>query len=1192
MALTLTSNSVTLDESLGLQTSGVVTATEDNNDSDVLLALLPAAFTTRLFTGLGLSNAFATANGAAMNTLVTPDAGATLAFAKDSTGAGFDEYQAGVTDPTTGVDSGLQTLDGEKIYLFQDQESGLGDDMLLGVDANGSIIFAAYLSATGAVSLIQFEALNNDTAGGPSVANHDDFLDLDGKVFISQQTETDFNLAGAPSGQNLFLMFTQANPTVDASGRITNPTIIATGKDPANQSTGVNITTGDTINTSQAGGPTTFGTNNQMITEQEGIRFTFVTGARADVTIPNLDQNEADLESNIDFTGLFGARSATFDVVQLQSGKSAQVKITAINNTEAASAISGNNFIDSYANDGSQTVNIAASSIKVFSGTTDVTSLVTITEIGDSVLITGVKAGYSITYATATDHNRVLIENGAALNAKGNTHADFDIGGFTLLEVATDTVQVGDKIRFEDDGPSITMGTVGTPDTLEVDETNLLGDATANFADNFSNTSDFGTDGAGNVASAYALNVSSAGVDSGLDDTATGNSVLLFKEGSQIVGREGTNAADAETGDIVFIVSVSAAGVVTLDQKRAVVHPNVNDPNDSKTLAAADLITLTRTDTITDKDGDTDEDDATINIGQALNFRDDGPTAGTLTGILLDDDALQFGNPGGTGDDADSANVNGVLPHSFGADGAGTVAYLATGAPGGFTYELSGTSLLIKQGTTTVLTLTINAATGAYTVTQNNPIQHPAGLNENNQSFTVNYRVTDRDGDKADGTVTIDVDDDTPIVTVAPADLEIENTGPSPSGTAAFDYSIGADFRTTFSSSNSDFSAITLTGTVGTNNISNASVTWSSESASTAVFNVSFQYQADPGSSDLSTATGTLTFTKDAADGLDNNNGTYTFQLNAPIQGFTILTTGNALGFTGYTVNTATVDKTQPDVSVAQLSDNFWVQFSGVSEPGAGTGTSNLQALAPNVALGGANGDAFVNGEVFKQTATWVSVSQTANGVAGDTLQKGEVLDMDFFLDNPFGFVNATPDTQATGIFLKFDGIGSEDLVVVLKLVDTKGTASTADDERTTKAIIIDNADILKFGSVIPAPYNNNIVLDNNDGAVIIESNDFNVDAGKNWLIEGAQLLVSTEGITGTGINLNGATGSGGGSTGTQNFGTDTTDNDVIKISDIGFLSANTGTLETSLDFSFYLQDTDSDQTTTQTIHVDIVPEV
>ena len=51
------------------------------------------------------------------------------------------------------------------------------------------------------------------------------------------------------------------------------------------------------------------------------------------------------------------------------------------------------------------------------------------------------------------------------------------------------------------------------------------------------------------------------------------------------------------------------------------------------------------------------------------------------------------------------------------------------------------------------MTVTLDTATGAYTVTQNAPIVHAAGLDENNQDFTLNYRVTDGDGDTADGTL-------------------------------------------------------------------------------------------------------------------------------------------------------------------------------------------------------------------------------------------------------------------------------------------------------------------------------------------------------------------------------------------------------------------------------------------------------
>ncbi|WPX86990.1 hypothetical protein PsasTeo6_09304 [Pseudomonas asiatica] len=162
--------------------------------------------------------------------------------------------------------------------------------------------FAGYIEETGSpvsggkIWTVEYQPLKH-----PDTSNSDDALNLLNKVFIGTSQDLLFSLANAPSGQNLFLMFTTANPTVVNDGgilRITDPTIIATGKDPADQSSGANITTGDTINTSQAGGPTTFGTNNQMIVEQEGIRFTFVTGARQDLTIPNLDQNEADIRSS------------------------------------------------------------------------------------------------------------------------------------------------------------------------------------------------------------------------------------------------------------------------------------------------------------------------------------------------------------------------------------------------------------------------------------------------------------------------------------------------------------------------------------------------------------------------------------------------------------------------------------------------------------------------------------------------------------------------------------------------------------------------------------------------------------------------------------------------------------------------------------------------------------------------------
>ena len=191
---------------------------------------------------------------------------------------------------------------------------------------------------------------------------------------------------------------------------------------------------------------------------------------------------------------------------------------------------------------------------------------------------------------------------------------------------------------------------------------------------------------------------------------------------------------------------------------------------------------------VTDADGATA--DATVTITKNV------PTVTSNATVLLDDDALSGGNPGGTGDDADAANTSGTLGFSFGADGAGSIAYLTSGPPTDFSYVLSGSSLLVKQGTTTVLTITLNTTTGAYTVTQNATIDHVAGSDENNQVFTIKYLVTDSDGDTVEGTLTVNVDDDTPVAGTPQTTILANSL--SNSATADLDFSIGADAPGTF----------------------------------------------------------------------------------------------------------------------------------------------------------------------------------------------------------------------------------------------------------------------------------------------------------------------------------------------------------------------------------------------------------
>jgi hypothetical protein len=133
---------------------------------------------------------------------------------------------------------------------------------------------------------------------------------------------------------------------------------------------------------------------------------------------------------------------------------------------------------------------------------------------------------------------------------------------------------------------------------------------------------------------------------------------------------------------------------------------------------------------------------------------------------------------------------------------------------------------------------------------------------------------------------------------------------------------------------------------------------------------------------------------------------------------------------------------------------------------------------------------------------------------------------------------------------------------------------------------MVENADIQKGPGTGPGQYSG-ISLDNNDGLVIIESNDYN-NPGENWVIVGAQIAGSDEGVTGTAINLNSAIGAAGDSDVDNNGSLDTdalgfqsdTNDGPFKISSIGFLTTNTTPQNAQLDFNVTVTDGDGDSIT------------
>ncbi|MEE9102040.1 DUF5801 repeats-in-toxin domain-containing protein [Pseudomonas nitroreducens] len=775
---------VTQDETAGLQNATATPSPAgDADDNDILLASLPTAFSDRL-SALGAG----TATGAALSgyTGAVGDNGSNAFTLNPLPGGSITDVRftdsGGVA--LNGLDSGLLTLDGTHILLYTDS---VNNNVLIGRagSAAGPIVLAAYIQESGTpptggkIWTVEYQPLQH-----PDATNPDDAVNLLNKVFIGTSQDLSFSLANAPSGQNLFLMFTSENPTTftDASNvvRISSPTIIATGKDPADQSSGANINTGDTINTSQGGGPTTFGTNNQMIVEQEGIRFSFVTGARQDVTVPNLDQNEADVEANIDFTGMLDTKKACFDIVQLQSGKSAVVTISAF----STAVESGVNFINGYGNDTA----IAINSVRVINISTGQVIENSDGSVNDPTIaisfnagvatVTGVKAGYKIEYTTLLDHNRVLVQNGAPTNATGNDHADFDVGGFKLLQVATATGEIGSKMIFEDDGPSA----AGTPATGTVDEDGLPNGIPGGVGD---------VAGEATVASGSVSGIFQSGADapltyamstdtSGLQALSSGGTALVYSvSGNTLTATAGVGGAT------VFTFSLTTAGAYTFTLLGPLDHPAGNDEND----IAINLGTLLKA---TDKDGDTVTAAAEKLV---ITVDDDTPTAaGTPATGTVDEDGLPNGIPGGVGDVAGEAtvasgSVTGIfqsgadvpLSYAMSTDTSGLQAMSSGGTA--LVYSVLGNTLTATAGVggATVFTFSLTA-TGDYTFTLLGPLDHPAGNDENDLTINLGtlLQATDKDGDTVTAAaekLVITVDDDTPTATGTPATGTVDEDG-------------------------------------------------------------------------------------------------------------------------------------------------------------------------------------------------------------------------------------------------------------------------------------------------------------------------------------------------------------------------------------------------------------------------------
>lgn len=708
---------VTLDESIGLQNLLTTpTIPGDADDNDIAASALPLAFTTRLtatgVTGTPINAALSGYNGS------NSGANAFTFAVPNATGMAFTDSAGAALD---GDASGLFTTVGNiPITLWSDP---VNNNIVYG-KANGTTVFAAYLEETGAplsgakIWMVQYAAIKDPTT------NPDESLNLLNKVFVTVDKQVEFSLSNAPSGQNLFLTLGDATAA-----------IVVTGAKPANQSTGASITTGDTVNTSQGGGATTIGANNQMVDKGEGMIFSFVTGANPALTIPNLSHGEAVLESNIQFSGMLDARAASFDIVQLQRGSLATVQLAAYTTT----AHSGVDYVD-HLNDNTAVAidnvivrNSAGTIIENSDGSVNTAGL-TITFNGGVATVTGVQAGYTIDYHTVGDHNRLQVNN----TGTGTNAASFDIGGFTLLQVASDSAEIGSRMQFEDAGPQISATVALDTTILNTQDAQTIGPATDSDTQSFAaafaiGSSSYDTDGPGTISWSYALGLASEGANSGLK--SGGASIYLYTIAGKVVGSTAPLAGGVTAANTVFDLATTAAGAVTLQQFSRIDHalPGVGSNFDAQeAILANGLVTLDATAKITDGDGDYATSTARLDLGGNVRFDDDGPGPFAPASITLVN----------TGTAVGSAAMHAA--GSVGADIPGTATFVDTVAADNFLYASDGTTVLTSGGENIVLSgfgtsvLTAKTVSGATVFT--------ATLDSGTDQYTIDFDRAIDDG--------------------------------------------------------------------------------------------------------------------------------------------------------------------------------------------------------------------------------------------------------------------------------------------------------------------------------------------------------------------------------------------------------------------------------------------------------------
>ncbi|QMV61427.1 retention module-containing protein [Pseudomonas berkeleyensis] len=658
-----------------------------------------------------------------------------------------------------GVDSGLDATAGGDIRLYKD-----ADGNVLGV-ANGVTVFKVSVNAgSGSVTLVQYEAIAHG-----NTSNHDELALI--RAGVLKLGVTVYDKDGDSHSASLDLGKVVGFEDDGPSAGITNA---AYALDDEGLPNGINGGEGDVTgaNTTVSGtlvfdagsdglrgislsGPSVLGTENvtstwnagsKTLTISSAERGTLVTVVLTDPALGKYElelhqplmhpagQDENDIKLQIGYTVTDGdgdtavgklvvtVNDDTPTIQAMQPGFESQATFLG---TDAGY----HNSYGYYSRDAEGNPSVGKviwADVKAqAAGTTFDLDGLDPSEVGFFIIPNGaanvaLSNGAELTFQQDADGNWQALLGGVPLTGAGGANvlfdrAEFNPGGSHLQDNAAPGNQNWEDVTnnpdydYNDVNTNVTWGM-----PLQVDET-YLGTPDATVSRNFSSAfnAEYGADGPGSLV--YELVIKSP--NSGLVDTESDEAVKLVFNGSVLEGR-------TETGnELVFTLSVDAAGLVTLTQLRAVVHPTAQP--DELHLLGSDKIGLQAT--ITDADGD--QDSASIDLGKVLGFRDDAPMA-------VNDEIA--GEVSRSAVDQVVGNVNDLTGNdSFGNDGKASVSPVQIIGQG----SQGGTLVIDPSGN-----LVYSAGSGASAGTE---------------VFT--YQITDGDGDVSTATVTLTLGGNDPV---------------------------------------------------------------------------------------------------------------------------------------------------------------------------------------------------------------------------------------------------------------------------------------------------------------------------------------------------------------------------------------------------------------------------------------------